>query len=172
MQALYSIRSEILLMQAIDYNLLYRWFLDLPGDDPVWTAEVFNMNRERFARHNLLQKFFDRIVAEALAENLASTDHFTVDGTLIRSWASQKSLRPKDEPPTDDDPDAPGNPDVDWRGQKRSNATHQSRTDPEARLARKGPGKEAHLCHSGHVLGDDRWTRRTGRPSGGVPRRC
>jgi len=156
LQALYSIRSEILLMQAIDYNLLYRWFLDLPGDEPVWTPEVFSMNRERFARHNLLQKFFDRIVAEAITEQLASPDHFTVDGTLIRSWASQKSLRPKDEPPADEDPDDPGNPDVDWRGQKRSNATHQSRTDPEARLARKGRGKEAHLCHSGHVLMENR----------------
>ena len=156
LQALYSIRSEILLMQAIDYNLLYRWFLDLPGDEPVWTPEVFSMNRERFARHNLLQKFFDRIVAEAITEQLASPDHFTVDGTLIRSWASQKSLRPKDEPPADEDPDDPGNPDVDWHGQKRSNATHQSRTDPEARLARKGPGKEAHLCHSGHVLMENR----------------
>ena len=99
LQALYSIRSEILLMQAIDYNLLYRWFLDLPGDDPVWTPEVFSMNRERFARHNLLQKFFDRIVAEAITEQLASPDHFTVDGTLIRSWASHKSLGPKDGPP-------------------------------------------------------------------------
>ncbi|HUW99522.1 MAG TPA: IS5 family transposase [Phycisphaerae bacterium] len=155
LQALYSIRSEILLMQAIDYNLLYRWFLDLPGDDPVWTPEVFSMNRERFARHNLLQKFFDRIVAEAITEQLASPDHFTVDGTLIRSWASHKSLVPKDGPPPPKDGD-PGNPSVNWHGQKRSNATHVSTTDPEARLARKGPGKEAHLCHSGHVLMENR----------------
>ena len=158
LQALYSIRSEILLMQAIDYNLLYRWFLDLPGDEPVWTPEVFSMNRERFARHKLLQKFFDRIVGEAITEQLASPDQFTVDGTLIRSWASHKSLAPKDTPPSpaDEDRDDPGNPDVDWRGQKRSNATHPSRTDPEARLARKGRGKEAHLCHSGHVLMENR----------------
>ena len=156
LQALYSIRSEIQLMQAFDFNLLYRWFLDLPGDEPVWTPEVFSMNRQRFAEHRLLEKFFDRIVAEAITEQLASPDHFTVDGTPIRSWASQKSLRPKDEPPADEDPDDPGNPDVDWRGQKRSNATHQSRTDPEARLARKGRGKEAHLCHSGHVLMENR----------------
>jgi len=155
LQALYSIRSEILLMQAIDYNLLYRWFLDLPGDEPVWTPETFSMNRERFARHNLLQKFFDRIVAEAITEQLASPDHFTVDGTLIRSWASPKSLVPKDGPPPPKDDD-PGNPTVDWRGEKRSNATHQSRTDPEARLARKGRGKEAHLYHSGHVLMENR----------------
>ena len=157
LQALYSIRSEILLMQAIDYNLLYRWFLDLPGDDPVWTPETFSMNRERFARHKLLEKFFDRIVAEAITEQLASPDHFTVDGTLIRSWASPKSLVPKDgPPPSDEAPDDPGNPMVDWRGEKRSNATHRSRTDPEARLARKGRGKEAHLCHSGHVLMENR----------------
>ena len=155
LQALYSIRSEILLMQAIDYNLLYRWFLDLPGDDPVWTPEVFSMNRERFARHNLLQKFFDRIVAEAITEQLASPDHFTVDGTLIRSWASHKSLVPKDGPPPPKDGD-PGNPSVNWHGQKRSNATHVSTTDPEARLARKGDGQPAHLCHSGHVLMENR----------------
>jgi transposase len=155
LQALYSIRSEILLMQAIDYNLLYRWFLDLPGDDPVWTPEVFSMNRERFARHHLLEKFFDRIVAEAITEQLASPDHFTVDGTLIRSWASHKSLVPKDGPPPPKDGD-PGNPSVNWHGQKRSNATHVSTTDPEARLARKGDGQPAHLCHSGHVLMENR----------------
>jgi len=155
LQALYSIRSEILLMQAIDYNLLYRWFMDLPGDEPVWTPEVFSMNRERFARHHLLQKFFDRIVAEAITEQLASPDHFTVDGTLIRSWASHKSLVPKDGPPPPKDGD-PGNPSVNWHGQKRSNATHVSTTDPEARLARKGDGQPAHLCHSGHVLMENR----------------
>jgi transposase len=155
LQALYSIRSEILLMQAIDYNLLYRWFLDLPGDEPVWTPEVFSMNRERFAEHRLLEKFFDRIVGEAITEQLASPDHFTVDGTLIRSWASHKSLVPKDGPPPPKDGD-PGNPTVDWHGQKRSNATHVSTTDPEARLARKGDGQPAHLCHSGHVLMENR----------------
>jgi len=151
LQALYSIRSEIQLMQAIDFNLLYRWFLDLPGDAPLWTPETFSMNRERFAQHRLLEKFFDRVVAEALTERLASPDHFTVDGTLIRSWASHKSLVPKDGPPPPKDDD-PGNPCVNWHGQKRSNATHVSRTDPEARLARKGDGQPAHLCHSGHVL--------------------
>jgi transposase len=155
LQALYSIRSEIQLMQAIDFNLLYRWFLDLPGDAPVWTPEVFSMNRQRFAEHRLLEKFFDRIVAEAITEQLASPDHFTVDGTLIRSWASHKSLVPKDGPPPPKDDD-PGNPSVNWHGQKRSNATHVSATDPEARLARKGDGQPAHLCHSGHVLMENR----------------
>jgi transposase len=152
LQALYSIRSEIQLMQAIDFNLLYRWFLDLPGDEPVWTPEVFSMNRQRFAAHRLLEKFFDRVVAEALTERLASPDHFTVDGTLIRSWASHKSLVPREGPPPAKTDDDSGNPSVNWRGQKRSNATHVSATDPQARLARKGDGQLAHLCHSGHVL--------------------
>jgi transposase len=155
LQALYSIRSEIQLMQAIDYNLLYRWFLDL-GDAPVWTPEVFSMNRKRFDQHDLVRKFFDRVVAEALVEKFASPDHFTVDGTLIRSWASLKSLQARagaDSRPPDD---APGNPDVNFHGEQRGNATHVSATDPEALLARKGKGKEAHLCHSGHVLMENR----------------
>lgn len=114
LQALYSIRSEIQLMQAIQFNLLYRWFLDL-SDDPVWTPEVFSMNRERFAEHDLVRKFFDRIVSEAVIEGYASTDHFTVDGTLIRSWASLKSIRPKgSERPNRVDGDQ-GNPTVDFR---------------------------------------------------------
>jgi len=157
LQALYSIPSEIKLMQHIDFNLLFRWFLDL-GDGPVWTPETFSMNRERFAAHHLVQTFFDRVVAEALADDLASEDHFTVDGTLIQSWASLKSLEPRDpeaEGPDRDDDD-PGNPSVNFRGRKRANATHVSRTDPEARLMRKGNGKEALLSHSGHVLMENR----------------
>ena len=155
LQALYSIRSEIQLMQAIQFNLLYRWFVDL-SDDPVWTPETFSMNRERFEQHDLVRKFFDRIVSEAVIEGHASTDHFTVDGTLIRSWASLKSLKPKNGPEPKRTDDDPGNPTVDFHAEKRSNATHQSATDPEARLARKGKGKEAHLCHSGHVLMENR----------------
>jgi len=114
------------------------------------------MNRRRFEDHDLVRKFFDRIVSEAVIEGYASADHFTVDGTLIRSWASIKSLKRKhgSEPKrTDDDP---GNPTVNFHGEKHSNATHQSATDPEARLARKGKGKEAHLCHSGHILMENR----------------
>jgi len=156
LQALYSIPSEIKLMQAIDFNLLYRWFLDL-GDRPAWTPEVFSMNRRRFADHGLTRKFFDRVVAAALTEQLASEDHFTVDGTLIRSWASLKSLVPlrgNGERRVEDDD--PGNPTVNFHGERRRNETHLSRTDPEARLARKGAGKEAHLCHSGHVLMENR----------------
>lgn len=157
LEALYSIPSEIKLMQHIDFNLLFRWFLDL-GDSPAWTPETFSMNRERFAEHRLVGKFFDRVVADALVEDLASADHFTVDGTLIQSWASLKSLEPRDpevEGPERDDDD-PGNPSVNFRGRKRGNATHVSRTDPEARLMRKGNGKEAWLSHSGHVLMENR----------------
>lgn len=156
LQALHSIRSEIQLMQAIQFNLLYRWFVDL-SDDPVWTPETFSMNRERFEKHDLVRKFFDRIVHEAIVEGYASADHFTVDGTLIRSWASLKSLKPKDPaeagPRSDEDP---GNPSVDFRGERRTNATHVSATDPEARLMRKGKGQPAYLCHSGHVLMENR----------------
>jgi len=156
LQALYSIPSEIKLMEHIDFHLLFRWFLGL-GDEPVWTPETFSQNRERFAEHHLVQRFFDRVVADALAEDLASEDHFTVDGTLIQSWASLKSLEPRDPdaegPERDDDP---GNPSVNFRGEKRSNDTHVSRTDPEARLMRKGKGKEALLYHSGHVLMENR----------------
>jgi transposase len=155
LQALYSIRSEIQLMQAIQFNLLYRWFVDL-SDDPVWTPETFSMNRDRFEKHDLVRKFFDRIVTEAVIEGHASPDHFTVDGTLIRSWASLKSLQPKDgEGPkkTDDDP---GNPSVDFHGETRTNATHVSTSDPEARLMRKGKGQPAYLSHSGQVLMENR----------------
>jgi transposase len=155
LQALYSIRSEIQLMQAIEFNLLYRWFLDIPGDAVVWTPEVFSMNRERFAKHDLVRKFFDRIVSDAMTEELVSSDHFTADGTLIRSWASLKSLVPKDGKRRTEDDD-PGNRTVNFHHEKRTNATHQSATDPDALLARKGKGKEAHLCHSGHVVMENR----------------
>jgi len=122
----------------------------------VWDATVFTKNRERFERHGLVQKFFERVVAVALVKRYASNDHFTVDGTLIQSWASLKSFRPKEEP--GDPPPAEGgsNPSVDFRGQKRTNETHHSRTDPEARLARKSKGTGALLCHSGHALMENR----------------
>lgn len=155
LQALYSIRSEIQLMQAVHFNLLYRWFLDL-HDRAVWTPEVFSMNRERFAEHGLVRKFFDRIVSEAVLEELASPDHFTVDGTLIQSWASLKSLKRRDGTEPERDDSDPGNPTVNFHGEKRTNATHVSGTDPQARLLRKGKGKEALLYHSGHVLMENR----------------
>jgi transposase len=181
LQALYSIPSETKLVEAIQYNLLYRWFLDLPLEEEVWTQEAFSMNRDRFELHDLQRRFFDRVVADAIERNLASPDHFTIDGTLIRSLASHKSLQPiepaaapadasagpkpsgktsrkKKDGDGDGDAGGAGSRDalVDWRGVKRSNATHRSTTDPEARLARKGNGREAHLCHSGHVLMDNR----------------
>jgi len=168
LQALYSIPSEIKLMEAIEYNLLYRWFVDLPVEQSAWTPEAFSMNRQRFIDHDLVRTFFERVVADALKNQLISEDHFTVDGTLIRSLASHKSLRPIDgrsraaraeKREGDDDGDTPsGGRDVlsDWHGRKRSNQTHRSTTDPEALLARKGVGKEAQLCHSGHVLMDNR----------------
>ena len=144
LQALYSIRSEIQLCEQIGYNLLFRWFLDLSPSQAVWTPEVFSMNRERFDHYGFLRKFFDRVVAEAVLEGLVSEDHFSVDGTLIQSYASHKSLRPKGTQQvkvSDDSEDQdPGNPTINFRGQKRSNQTHRSLTDPQARLARKGPG--------------------------------
>jgi transposase len=158
LQALYSIRSETQLMQAIDFNLLYRWFLELPLDEAVWTPETFSMNRQRFEKHQFVRKFFDRIVTEAIEAGLVSSEHFTVDGTLIQSWASLKSLKPRDpkQAGATHEDDDPGNPTINFHGQKRGNATHVSTTDPEAMLARKGSGKEARLCHSGHVLMENR----------------
>ena len=159
LQALYSIRSEIQLCEQIGYNMLYRWFLDMQPSDVVWTPEVFSMNRRRFAEHGFVRDFFDRVVREAVLEGLVSGDHFSVDGTLIESFASMKSLRPlesKDERVSDGDDEDPGNPTVNFRGEKRRNATHRSLVDPEARLARKGRGKPAVLSHSGHVLMENR----------------
>lgn len=155
LRAIFSIPSERRLMEAIEFNYLYRWFVDLPPDCPAWTREAFSMNRERFMKHNLARKFFDRVVAEAMDRKLVSNDHFTVDGTLIRSWASQKSLKPIDDEGNDDEPSG-RDVAVSWHGQRRTNATHRSTTDPEARLMRKGFGKETHLCHSGHVLMENR----------------
>jgi transposase len=158
LRSIYSIPSERRLMEAIEFNLLYRWFVDLPADAPAWTPEAFSMNRERFMKHNLARKFFDRVVAEAMDRKLISNDHFTVDGTLIRSMASQKSLKPIDGENDDSDSDAPSSRDasVNWHGQRRSNKTHRSTTDPDARLMRKGLGKESHLCHTAHVLMENR----------------
>jgi transposase len=152
LQALYSMRSEIALMEQIEFNQLYRWFVDLPLEQRTWTTEVFSINRERFAAHGLVQAFFDALVRQALLEGYVSDEHFRVDGTLIRSWASLKRLQPRDTAVPRDPPDDPGNPTVNFHGQRRTNETHASRTDPEARLAKKGAGKEAHLCHSAHTI--------------------
>lgn len=160
LQALYSIRSERRLVEEIRVNLLYRWFLDLSLDAPVWDATSFTTNRERFEKHGLIRSFFDRIVEGAYLEKLASGDHFTVDGTLIESYGSMKSFRRRDgaqEKVSDGSDDGdPGNPTVNFRGEKRTNATHQSITDPEARLYRKAAGQPSRLCHTAHALMENR----------------
>jgi len=153
LQVLYTIRSERLLMEQLDYNLLFRWFVGLSMDDKVWNHSVFSKNRERFLRSDLAAAFFRRILDQAAAAGLLSDEHFTVDGTLIEAWASLKSFRPKDGPP----PEGGGrNPAVDFHGEKRLNQTHASATDPEARLFKKAKGKEAKLCFMGHVLMENR----------------
>lgn len=153
---LYSVRSERAFCEELDYNLLFRWFLDMQLMEPSFDASTFTKNRERLLKHAIGQQLFDEVVGEAHARGLLSDEHFTVDGTLIEAAASLKSFRPRDgEPPktTDDDP---GNPSVDFHGEKRSNATHQSTTDPDARLLRKGKGKEAKLVFMGHALMENR----------------
>jgi len=156
LQVLYTVRSERLLMEQLEYNLLFRWFIGLNMDDPVWDATVFSKNRERLLAGDIAQAVFDRVLAQARQQGLLSDEHFTVDGTLIEAWAGQKSFKPNAAPRAPS-PDDPGNPTVDFRGERRTNATHASATDPEARLYRKGPGHEAKLCYLGHVLMDNRY---------------
>jgi len=155
LQMLYSIRSERLLMEEMDYNLLFRWFVGLNADEEVWDATTFTKNRDRLLEADVAKEFLLRVVAQAEAKSLTSDEHFTVDGTLLEAWASLKSFRPKEEkqPPA---PDDPGNPTVDFHGEKRSNETHESKTDPEALLARKGKGKEAKLSYNGNLLVENR----------------
>ena len=154
LQVLYSVRSERQLMEQLDYNLLYRWFVGLNPDDRVWDATVFTKNRDRLLRGDVAQAFFDGVLRQAEAAQLLSAEHFTVDGTLIQAWASQKSFQRRDRrrPPPDD----PGNATVNFRGERRSNTTHQSTTDPEAMLAKGGQGHEAKLAYRGHVLMENR----------------
>jgi transposase len=154
-QVLYSVRSERQLMEQLNYNLLFRWFVGLSMDDPVWDATVFTKNRERLLQGDVARAFFERVLAQAKARQLLSAEHFTVDGTLIEAWAGLKSFKPKGARPTTP-PDDPGNPTVNFHGEQRSNATHASTTDPEARLMRKGPGREAKLSYHGHVLMENR----------------
>jgi len=154
LQVLYSVRSERLLMEQLDYNLLFRWFVGLNMDDPVWDVTVFTKNRQRLLQGNIARAFFDRVLAQARQQGALSDEHFTVDGTLIEAWASLKSFKRKDTANTP--PDDPGNPTVNFHGEPRSNATHASTTDPEARLFRKGQGQEAKLYYQGHVLMENR----------------
>jgi transposase len=155
LQVLYTVRSERMLMEQLNYNLLFRWFVGMNIDDAVWDVTVFTKNRERLLGAEVAKTLFAEVLAQARSRDLLSTEHFTVDGTLIEAWASHKSFKRKDGS-DQQTPDDPGNPTVDFHGERRSNATHQSTTDPEARLARKGPGKEAKLSYAGHVLMENR----------------
>lgn len=152
--ALYSVRSERQFCERLQYDLLFKWFLDLNISDPAFDPTTFSKNRQRLLEHDVARQFFAAVLEEARRQQLLSDDHFTVDGTLLEAWASLKSFRPKDD---DAEPPAGGrNREVSYKGEKRRNETHGSRTDPEALLARKGPGKEAKLSYMGHVLMENR----------------
>ena len=155
LQAFYTIRSESLLVEMRHYNLLFRWFLDLNLTDEIWDNSTFTVNQPRLLAHATARLFFHTVAAQARDKGWMSDTPFTVDGTLVQAWASLKSFAPKEEAAqkTDDDP---GKPSVDFKGQKRSNATHQSTTDPEARLYKKAAGQEAKLCYGLHVLMENR----------------
>jgi len=156
LQILYTVRSERQLMEQLDYNLLFRWFVGLALDAPVWDVTVFTKNRERLLAGDIAQAFFQAVLAEAERRQLLSQEHFTIDGTLVQAWAGQKSFKRRDRrrppPPADD----PGNPTVNFHGERRANTTHGSTTDPDARLTKRGPGQEAKLAYQGHVLMDNR----------------
>jgi IS5 family transposase len=156
-QILYAIGSERRLVEELRYNLLLRWFVGLPLDEPVFHATSFTKNRDRLLTSAVAQAFFAAIRSQAEARKLLSREHFSVDGTLLEAAASLKSLRPLERDEGAEPPAGGGrNPDVDFHGQRRGNATHRSTTDPEARLARKGAGKEARLCYAGHSLTENR----------------
>lgn len=156
LQVLYTVRSERLLMEQLDYNLLFRWFVGLNMDDTVWDATVYSKNRERLLEADVAEAFFKEVLAIARQQALLSDEHFTVDGTLIEAWAGQKSFKKKDGSATSTPPDDPGNPTINFHGEKRSNQTHQSTTDADARLYRKSKGSEAKLAYLGHVLMENR----------------
>ena len=156
LQILYSVRSERMLMEQLAYNLLFRWFVGLNMDEEVWVPTVFSKNRDRLLEGDVAEAFFDEVLAEAKGLDLLSDEHFTVDGTLLEAWAGLKSFQRKDGAgagPSDTDR---GNPTMDFHGETRGNQTHESTTDPDARLARKGDGKEAKLCYGAHVLMENR----------------
>ena len=155
LQAFYSIRSERQLMERLEFDLLFRWFVGMGVDDAVWDHSTFSKNRDRLLEGEVAAKVLNAVLVQPCVKRLLSTDHFSVDGTLIEAWASMKSFKPKDggEPPSEG---GGRNPEADFHGQKRSNATHASTTDPEARLYRKGAGKEAKLCFMGHALMENR----------------
>jgi transposase len=154
LQVLYTVRSERMLMEQLEYNLLFRWFVGLNMDEAVWVPTVFTKNRDRLWEGDIAEKFFQAVLSQARVVNLLSDEHFSVDGTLIEAWASQKSFQRKDRPTPP--PDDPGNPTVNFHGEKRSNDTHESTTDPDARLARKSGGHEAKLAYCGNVMIENR----------------
>jgi len=154
--ALYTVRSERQFCEQLDYNLLFRWFLDMDMDEPSFDPTVFTKNRDRLVASDAAGEFFRAIVEQAKSAGLMSREHFSVDGTLIEAWASLKSFKKKDSKDDKDPPDDPGNPSVDFHGEKRSNETHASTTDPDAKLARKGKGKEAKMSYSAHALIENR----------------
>jgi transposase len=151
LQMLYSVRSERLLMEEIDYSVLFRWFVGMNLDEPVWDPTVFTKNRDRLLEHEVAKVFFAQVWNQAEQANLTSDEHFTVDGTLLEAGASLKSFQKKGTT-RHDDPDDPGNPTVNFHGESRSNDTHESTTDPDAKLARKGTGREAKLSYCGNLL--------------------
>lgn len=155
LQILYTVRSERMLMEQLEYNLLFRWFVGLNMDELVWVPTVFSKNRDRLLESDVAEKFFTQVLRQAREADLLSDEHFSVDGTLIEAWAGHKSFQRKDHtprPPSDD----PGNPSVDFHGEKRSNDTHESMTDPDSRLARKSGGHESKLAYCGNVLIENR----------------
>jgi len=154
-QVFYTVRSERLLVEQLEYNLLFRWFVGLSLDEPIWDHSTFSKNRDRLLLGDVADAFFAEVLDEARSHALLSDEHFTVDGTLLEAWASQKSFRPKDEdppPPSDD----PKNPTVNFRGERRKNDTHASTTDPDARMYKKADGQPARLVYMGHVLMENR----------------
>jgi IS5 family transposase len=160
LQAFYSVRSERQLMERIEFDLLFRWFVGIGIDDPVWDHSAFTKNRDRLLEGEIAAKLLEAVLSQPQVKRLLSSEHFSVDGTLIQAWASMKSFKPK-QPPNNDGGPSGGRGDgrnapADFRGQKRSNDTHQSTTDPDARLYRKGPGMEARLCFIGHGLMENR----------------
>lgn len=157
LQVLYGIRSEKQLLEQIDFNFLYRWFVGLCADEKIWDETVFSKNRERLLKGEIADKLFERVISLAGKNNLLSEEHFTVDGTLLEAWASLKSLEKKGKKDEDrkDDGDK-GNPSVDFHGEKRSNETHESKTDPEAKIYRKSKGQAAKLNYMGHLLMENR----------------
>src|SRR3981081_720059 len=154
LQVLYSVRSERMLMEQLQYNLLFRWFVGLGPDDAVWVPTTFTKNRDRLLEGDIARAFFEEVVEQARGRRLLSAEHFTVDGPLLEAWAGRKSFKRKDQPGPP--PDDPGNPTVNFHGERRSNQTHQSTTDPDSRLFQKAKGHEAKLAYLGEVLMENR----------------